>query len=114
MDYRLWFAAIGMASVLVMWGFHRAGRTKGNEHLRLRGVLVEGEVVKCLVQGSRFIWTEVTFMYIPEGSQAQVTVTRKLDGRVPLEAGQRVPVRYLPSHPRVSILVGHEKRHDAS
>jgi hypothetical protein len=114
MDYRLWFAAIGFGSVLVMWGFHRFGRAKANEHMQVRGVLVEGEVVKCTVQGSRFIWTEVTFTYAPEGGQAPVTVTRSLDGRVLLEAGQRVPVRYLRSHPKVSILVGHEKRHDAS
>ncbi|MBK6569614.1 DUF3592 domain-containing protein [Candidatus Aalborgicola defluviihabitans] len=113
MDYRLWFAAIGFASVLAMWGFHRFGRTKANEHLQARGVLVEGEVLKCNVQGSRFIWTEITFTYAPEGGQPPVTVTRKLDGRVLLEAGQRVPVRYLRSHPKVSILVGYEKRHDA-
>lgn len=87
MDYRLWFAAIGFASVLAMWGFHRFGRTKANEHLQARGVLVEGEVLKCNVQGSRFIWTEITFTYAPEGGQPPVTVTRKLDGRVLLEAG---------------------------
>ena len=114
MDYRLWLAATGIASVLVMWGLHRFDRTKANEHLQMRGVLVEGEVVKCILQGSRFAWTDITFTYAHEGSQALVTVTRKLDGHVLLVAGQRVPVRYLRSHPKVSILVGHEKRHDAS
>ena len=43
-----------------------------------------------------------------------MTVTRKLDGRVRFAVGDRVPVRYLPSHPFVSVLVGHERRHDAS
>ena len=114
MDYRLWFAAIGFGSVLVMWGFHRFGRMKANEHLRVRGVLVEGEVVKCIVQGERFIWTEVIFTYALEAGQAPMTVTRKLDGRVLLEAGQHVPVRYLRSHPKVSILVEYESLHDAS
>lgn len=114
MDYRFWFAAIGMACVLVMWSLHRVGRTKANAYLQTRGVLVEGEIIKCIVKGSRFAWTEVTFKYRPEGSQTEVTVTRELDGRVLLEAGQRVPIRYMPSHPSVSMLVGHEKRHDAS
>ena len=114
MDYRLWLAATGVASVLVMWGFHRLARMKANQHLTLRGVLVEGEVVQCIVTADRFCWTEVTLTYVPEGSQVPVTVMRKLDGHVPLAAGQRAPVRYLRSHPKVSILVGHEKRHDAS
>lgn len=114
MDYRLWFAGIGIASVFVMWGFHRVGRKNANAHLLLRGVPVEGEIVESIVKGSRFTWTEVTYRYTPEGSESEITVTRKLDGRVCFRAGQRVAVRYLASHPRVSLLVGQEGRHDAS
>jgi hypothetical protein len=114
MDYRLWFAAIGIASVLVMWGLHRTGRKNANAHLIAHGTLVEAEVLKCDVHTDRFAWTEVTSTYVPEGTQKPVTVTRRLDGRVRYTVGDRVPVRYLPSHPFISILVGHEARHDAS
>jgi len=114
MDYRLWFAAIGIASVLVMWGFHRAGRKSASNYLLAQGVPVEAEVLECIVQGSRFIWTEITYRYVPEGRHSPVTVTRRLDGRVLMQPGERVPVRYLRSRPRVSLLVGHEERHDAS
>lgn len=114
MDYRLWFAGIGIASVLVMWGFHRAGRKNANAHLLSHGVPVEGEVVECSVKGSRFTWTEVTYKYVPEGNTAEISVTRSLDGRVSFSPGQRVSVRYLPSHPAISMLVDHEGWHDAS
>lgn len=114
MDYRLWFASFGIASVLVMFAVHRAGRKSANAHILSHGVLVHGEVIESAVRGSRFTWTEVTYSYIPEGNDAAVTVTRKLDGRVSFRPGQRVAVRYLASHPYVSMLVGHEGRHDAS
>ena len=114
MDQRLWFAAIGIASVLAMWGMHRAGRRKANAHLTAKGILVEAEVLKSEVHADRHAWTEVTYRYFPTGAQEPLTVTRKLDGGVRLRAGDRVPVRYLPSHPFISILVGHESRHDAS
>jgi hypothetical protein len=114
MDYRLWFAGIGVASVLAMWGFHCAGRKNANAHLLSRGVPVEGEVVESVVRGSRFTWTEVTYKYAPEGVDAAIIVTRKLDGRVSFRPGQRVAVRYLASHPSVSLLVGQEGLHDAS
>ena len=114
MDYRLWFAGIGLASVLVMWGMHRAGRRKANAHLIANGILVEAEVLKCEVHTDRFAWTEVTYTYLPAGAQKPLTVSRKLDGGVRFAVGDRVPVRYLPSHPFISMLVGHESRHDAS
>lgn len=114
MDNRLWFAGIGIASVLVMWGMHRAGRRKANAHLIANGILVEAEVLKCEIHTDRFAWTEVTYTYLPTGAQKPLTVTRKLDGGVRFATGDRVPVRYLPSHPFISILVGHESRHDAS
>ncbi len=114
MDYRLWFAGIGIASVLVMWGFHRAGRKRANAHLIERGSLAEAEILKCEVHTGRFPWTEVTYTYMPHGAEKPVTVTRKLDGGVRFDAGDRVQVRYLPSHPFVSILLGHETRHDGS
>lgn len=114
MDYRLWFAATGIASVAVMWGLHRRGRGNANAHLVANGILVEAEILKCEVHTDRFAWTEVTYTYLPQGTHKPLTVTRKLDGGVRLVAGDRVPVRYLPSHPFISILVGHETRHDAS
>lgn len=114
MDNRLWFAGIGLASVLVMWGLHQFGRKKANAHLIANGVLVEGEILRCEVHTDRFAWTEVTYSYVQSGTHVPVTVTRKLDGGVRVCVGDRVPVRYLPSHPYVSILVSHERRHDAS
>lgn len=114
MDYRLWLAGMGVGSVLVMWAFHRAGRRRANAYLLAAGELGEAEVVKAQVHRGRFAWSEVTYTYLPKGAHAPVTVTRKLDGAVPMAVGDRVRVRYLPGHPRVSILVGHETRHDAS
>lgn len=114
MDCRLWFAGIGITSALVLWGMHRAGRKRANAHLTENGILVEAEILECQVHTDRFAWTELTYRYLPEGAQTPQTVKRKLDGGIRLAAGDRVPVRYLPSHPFVSILVGHEKRHDAS
>lgn len=114
MDDRLWFTAIGMAAVLVAWGLHRAGRRKANAHLLEKGVLAEAEILKCQVHADRFAWTEVTYTYVPGGAREPVTVTRRLDGGVRFTTGDRVPVRYLPSHPFVSILVGYENQHDAS
>ena len=114
MDYRLWFAGIGIASVLVMWRFHRVGRKKANAHLSPIGVLVEGEVLQCTVNNGRYTFTEITYKYPVPGHGKTLTVKRTLDGRVWIDPGSHVPVRYLPSHPYVSILVGHESRHDAS
>lgn len=114
MDHRLWFAGIGIASVLVTWGLHRAGRRKANAHLIAKGVLVEGEILKCEVQADRHAWTDLTYSYLPEGAHEPVIVTRRLDGGVRLAVGDRVPVRYLPSHPFISIVVDQQDRHDAS
>lgn len=114
MDYRLWLAGIGIASVLVVWGFHRAGRKRANAHLLSAGMLAEGEVVDCTVTDGRFTFTDITYKYVAAGRGEAVTVRRRLDGRVRMDPGQRVAVRYLPSHPYISIIVGHEARHDAS
>jgi hypothetical protein len=114
MDYRLWLALIGIASTLVIFGFQRAGRKNANAHILARGALAEGEIVESKVEGSRFQWTTVTYSFIPGGSVTPLLATRKLDGGISLERGQRVAVAYLPSHPYVSILVDHKTRHDAS
>ena len=114
MDHRLWFAGIGLASILVVWALHQAGRRKANAHLLAKGRLVEGEILKCEVHADRFAWTDITYAYVPEGAEAPVTVTRRLDGGVRLAVGERVPVRYLPSHPSISIIEPYAKRHDAS
>ncbi|HEX7887811.1 MAG TPA: DUF3592 domain-containing protein [Ramlibacter sp.] len=114
MDYRIWFAAVGIASTLVIWGLHRAGRRRANAHLIAHGELAEAQVLKCEVHTGRYASTEVTYTYLPKGARKPLTVTRRLDGGVRMNVGDRLPVRYLPSHPFVSILVGHEHRHDGS
>jgi hypothetical protein len=53
------------------------------------------------------------YTYVPVPGGMPVTVTRKLDGRVQMRPGQRVLIRYLASHPTVSLLVGQEDRHNA-
>ena len=86
----------------------------GRSALAQRDWSIEAEVLKCEVHTDRHAWTEVTYGYLPTGARQAVTVTRKLDGKVRVAPGDRAPVRYLPSHPFISILVGHESRHDAS
>jgi hypothetical protein len=113
-DYRIWFAAMGLASVLVIWGFHTLGRRAANRRLLERGSRVQGEVIECTEEGNRSRRTTVVYRYLPAGAAAPLTVKRNMDGRVRLQRGQAVTVCYLPSHPFVSILVGHEARHDAS
>lgn len=114
MDYRFWFAGVGLASVLVIWGLHMLGRRAANRRLLERGSRVQGEVLDCTEEGDRARRTIVVYRYVPAGATAPVTVKRTMDGRVRLQPGQAVTVCYLPSHPFVSILVGHEGRHDAS
>ena len=105
---------MGLASALAMWGLHRWGRRNANAHLATHGVLVQAEILRSELHTGRFAWTEVTYTYLPEGAARPLTVTRKLDGGVRFQPGERVAVRYLRAHPFVSVLVGHESRHDAS
>lgn len=114
MDYRIWLAAISVTSLLVIWGLHMLGRRTANRRLLERGTRVQGEVIECREEGERARRTLVTYRYLPAGGAVPLTVKRTMGGRVRLQPGQAVEVCYLPSHPFVSILVGHEGRHDAS
>ena len=101
--------------VTLIWSLHAFGRKNANARLLARGVVVEGEVLKCDVYRSRVTGTDITFRYCPAGSRTPITVTRRLDAPpVELPVGERIQVRYLPSHPTISLLVGYESQHDAS
>ena len=115
MDYRLLLAATGITTTVLIWGLHAYGRKKANAQLLARGAVVEGEVLNCQVHRGRFTCTNITVRYCPAESQIPVTVTRRLEAPpVEMQVGQRIQVRYLPSHPYVSLLVGYEGQHDAS
>lgn len=114
MDYRLWFAAIGLTSTTVIVALHYAGRRAANKRILARGVLTEAEIVSCREEGSRFRFTVVTYRFDVGTRPLPVEATRRMEGVVRLEPGQRVPVRYLASHPSVSLLVPYERLHDAS
>lgn len=103
---------------LLLWGLHALGRKKANAQLLARGVVVEGEVLKCEVHRGRCTSTQITVRYCPVGSptpHTPITVTRRLDAPpVEMQVGERIQVCYLPSHPYISLLVGYESQHDAS
>jgi hypothetical protein len=111
-----WMMVPGLLACAALYFFAFWGRRQENGALLKTGLCADAEIIASSVTpfGERYRWTTVTYRFLPAGYTEPIEVTKSLDGVIDIAVGRIIPVRYLASHPSISILVPYAFKQSAS
>ena len=107
MSWNAWlgFCLVALAPIgLLLWvlGHYLKARREETATVLRRGLPAEAEITG---YAPHLLGATVQFRFLAQARENPITVTQRLPRGCSFAVGDKVPIRYLPTHPHIAVIV---------